>query len=375
MLVKKHRSIGTRLLVAASIGITACTAVAVQTARAKPALAEQSLPRVVEELAVSLERYFLDPAVGRLYAGEIRHRLASGRYRGLAPTALAQTVTSDLQKVHRDGHLRLRAPSDQPMLGAPSAAGAEKESAETGIDKSGWLADGVAYIGFELFPSSKASLAAVREFLEKHASARVLIIDVRTHGGGYTDEFDLLASYIYDQPAELIYEDTREAAFRPKPDTATLKRIAGPPGFVRQAHLAAPTPVQTSLRNARVLVLTSGYTGSAAEHLTLALKRTGRATVIGETTAGMGHFGRIVELPGGFSAFIPIGRPFDPATGLGWEGIGIKPHQEVPARRALEVALLKLGFSPEQASVLGQKWMPRGEMDRVTPLRIKPASQ
>jgi hypothetical protein len=83
----------------------------------------------------------------------------------------------------------------------------------------------------------------------------------------------------------------------------------------------------------------------------------------------MGHFGRVVELPMGFTAFIPIGRPSDPATGIGWEGIGIKPHQEVPARDALEVALRKLGFSMEQASVLGQKWMPRGGMDRVIPLR------
>ena len=196
-----------------------------------------------------------------------------------------------------------------------------------------------------------------------------MIIDVRTHGGGYTDEFDLIASYIYDRPAELIYEDTREAAFRIKPDTATLKRISGPPGFVRQAHLAAPNAVPTGLRGAKTFVLTSGYTGSAAEHLTLALKRTGRATIIGETTAGMGHFGRIVELPGGFSAFIPIGRPFDPHTGTGWEGIGVKPHVEVPARKALETALLQLGFSQHQAQALGTKWMPVGDMERVMPLR------
>jgi C-terminal processing protease CtpA/Prc len=168
---------------------------------------------------------------------------------------------------------------------------------------------------------------------------------------------------------KLVYEDTREAAFRPQPDTATLRRIEGPRGFVRQVHLAAPNTASTNLRRAKIFVLTSGYTGSAAEHLTLALKRTGRATVIGETTAGMGHFGRVVELPAGFTAFIPIGRPSDPATEIGWEGIGIKPHQEVPARQALEVALLKLGFLRAQASMLGKKWMPRGDMARVIPLR------
>jgi C-terminal processing protease CtpA/Prc len=134
-------------------------------------------------------------------------------------------------------------------------------------------------------------------------------------------------------------------------------------------HVAAPTAVASDLREAKIYVLTSGYTGSAAEHLTLALKRTRRATIIGETTAGMGHFGRVVELPAGFFAFIPIGRPLDPATGIGWEGIGIKPHLEVPARNALETALLRLGFTSEQAQALDKKWTPSGGMERVIPLR------
>lgn len=86
----------------------------------------------------------------------------------------------------------------------------------------------------------------------------------------------------------------------------------------------------------------------------------------------MGHFGRVIELPAGFSAFIPIGRPSDPVTGIGWEGIGIKPHLEVPARKALETTLLRLGFASEQAQALGKKWTPSGDMERVIPLRATP---
>jgi hypothetical protein len=352
-----------------AILLAASAAGLVQHVQAEQPLAEHSHSIVVDEFAGSLERLFLDPSIGEQYARELRRGLAEGRYRGLPAASLAQRVTDDLQKIYPDGHLRLSPPSPHPVLGAPSAARAEIESVETGIDKSGWIAPGVAYIGFEQFPASKGSLVALQKYLEDHASARALIIDVRAHGGGYTDEVDLLASYIFDRPVELIYEDTREDAFRSRPDKATLKRIEGPRGFVRQVHLAAPNNATTNLRRAKILVLTSGYTGSAAEHLTLALKRTGRATVIGETTAGMGHFGRAVELASGFKAFIPIGRPSDPNTGIGWEGIGIKPHQEVPARQALKVALLRLGLPKEQASMLDRKWMPSGDMDRVIPLR------
>jgi hypothetical protein len=131
------RSLSTRLLVAAGIALTASAAIFVQNVRAEQPVAQQSLHEMVEELAGSLERYFLDPAAGRIYARELRRRLVSGRYRGLAPDALARTVTADLQKLRADGHLRISPPSRQPMLGAPSAAKAEQESVETGIENPG----------------------------------------------------------------------------------------------------------------------------------------------------------------------------------------------------------------------------------------------
>jgi hypothetical protein len=366
------RSAKSLLLVAGAL-LGASTAIALQLSPGDRApLTAEVEKQVVHAFAEALERYFLFPEVGKAYGVRLRARQAAGAYRALTAAKLARALTDDAQSVYQDGHLRLRAPSQQALLGAPSAAKSEQESTDTGIERAGWIADGVAYISFNLFPSSKASLAAVRSFLAQHSTARALILDVRTHGGGYTDEFDVLASYLYDRPTELMYFDTRIAAFRAKPDTPTLRRISGPPGFARQVHLAAPAPQPTRLARTNVFVLTSGYTGSAAEHLALALKRTGRATLVGEVTAGMGHFGRVVELPGGFSAVIPIGRPFDPSTNEGWEGTGVQPHVSVPAKEALDAALLRLEFDAREAKRLSTEWMPRGDMSRVMPLRASP---
>lgn len=362
-----------RLLAAMSLlALGAGGAVAVQGIADGEPVPVRTEEDLIGGLAQALEDNFLDPPIGARYAAHLRSRQAAGAYRGKTPRKIADAVTDELQAIHPDGHLRLRAPAPQKQLGAPSARTSELESADTGIERSGWLTDGVAYIGFTLFPSSKASLAAVRQFLDAHSSARALIIDVRTHGGGFTDEFDLLASHLFDRPVELIQMDTRQAAFNATADTPTLRRIAAPAGFVRQAHWAIPAATPTALRRAKVFVLTSGYTGSAAEHLALALKRTGRATLIGEVTAGMGHFGRIVELPGGFSAFIPIGRPFGPSTGEGWEGTGVVPHFTVPARDALSEALRQLGIRAADARRIASRWAPAGEMGRVVPLRGKP---
>ena len=95
-------------------------------------------------------------------------------------------------------------------------------------------------------------------------------------------------------------------------------------------------------------LLTSSSTASAAEHLALALKRTGRATLVGETTAGAGHYGRPIPVRR-YSVFVPFGRTYDPQAGQGWEGTGVAPDVATPADRALEVALSLAAASADQA--------------------------
>ena len=46
-----------------------------------------------------------------------------------------------------------------------------------------------------------------------------------------------------------------------------------------------------------------------------------------------------------YAAFIPVGRTFDPDTGQGWEGTGVKPDVEVPADKALDEALKLAGVA------------------------------
>jgi C-terminal processing protease CtpA/Prc len=99
-----------------------------------------------------------------------------------------------------------------------------------------------------------------------------------------------------------------------------------------------PDARETRLRTAPIYYLTSRRTGSAAEHMALALKRTGRATLIGEPTAGANHFGLLKPF-GRFAAFVPFGRTYDPDTGRDWEGAGVAPDVRVHPDQALDEAL------------------------------------
>jgi len=76
---------------------------------------------------------------------------------------------------------------------------------------------------------------------------------------------------------------------------------------------------------------------------------TKRATLIGETTAGAGHFGRTTSLGGGYTAFIPVGRTFDPDTNIGWEQSGVEPHITIDAEQAFEEASKRAGVDQSAA--------------------------
>ncbi len=317
---------------------------AAAAAPAKQAFDRAQAEEVVQTLAKALEDNFVFPDKGRAYAARLRQQLSSGAYASFPDgEAFAAKVTEDLQAVHKDGHLALRVVPPDERAG-PTGPGPGGSFNESTILASGWLADGVAYISFRMFPGNEATLKGVRSFIQTHKDARTLIIDARQNRGGGLAEMDLLFSQLYAKPITLVQMDTREAIEREGPnpmDDFHVRKMAGPAGVVRREHFVTPAADQGRLATANVYLLTSGRTASAAEHLALSLKRTGRATLVGETTRGAGHFGAMVPMDKTFTyaAFIPVGRTFDPDTGEGWEGTGVAPNVAVPADAALDKAL------------------------------------
>ena len=308
----------------------------------------------VRELATKLEDNFVFPDKGKAYASMLRANLAAGKYASFPDKeAFAKAVTDDLQAVQKDGHLRVQVVPPEVRSGGnrPASGNAEARRGPmvtNAISKSGWIADGVAYIRFEGFPGNDETLAALRSFLDKHKNSKTLIIDARTHRGGGLAEMDLLFAQLFDKPVVLVDMDTRVAVEErrgsPIAGHPTLRKIAGPEGVVRREHFVVPAS-QPSLAATKVYLLTAERTGSAGEHFSLSLKRTGRATLVGESTAGAGHYGGMEPLDKDFTyaAFIPVGRTFDPDTGEGWEGVGVKPDVTVPADQALDEALRLAG--------------------------------
>lgn len=292
-------------------------------------------------LAARLERAYVVPAIGRRYGARLRERLAAGAYDGLPRAELAKRLTEDLQAVNADGHLR--------VLSTPPAGRAGQSGPPRGpaIQDAGWIAPGTAYIRYSGFPGDEPTRQATAAFMEAHRTARALVIDCRPNGGGGLDEINLILPWLYARPTRLARFEMADAVAKavgmPFDGDKGVRDVAPGPGVRRQEHWAEPRTDAGALPQAKVYYLTSGRTASAAEHLALVLKRTGRATLIGEATAGANHFGDYEAIGADLWVFLPVGRTVDPDTGADWEGKGIVPDIAVPAARALEEALRLAG--------------------------------
>lgn len=339
------------LIVAATVSTDAPPPSSPPAAAAHPRLAfdRADAELAVKELATALEENFVFPDKGQAYAAMLRTNLAQGTYADFADApAFADRVTADLQAVHKDGHLRLKVATMEGSGSAQGPNGAPRKG--SAVARSGWIADGVAYVEFAGFPGNAATLDDVRKFLSAHSGARILIIDARRNGGGGLDEMNLIFPALYRQPTTLVTMDIRQAVEEkhgtPFADNdPLLPKIPGPATIIRREHRVVPAAGSSGLGAAKVFLLTSKKTYSAAEHFSLALKRTGRATLVGEATGGGAHFGGMIPMSKGYMAFIPVGRTFDPDTGKSWEGIGVAPDVAVPADQALDEALKLAGLS------------------------------
>jgi hypothetical protein len=295
------------------------------------------------------------------YAAMLRKNAAAGRYDKGTRGELTKLMTDDLLAVHKDGHLHVMlAPPPEPAR----ASGAEHRGPPPGfpplIQSAKTIAPGIGYIRFTAFMGTDEEMAGVRKWLAENRDDKVLIFDLRNHHGGGLDEQDAIFSYLFGTKTPLVKmavsKQVYDAGGSPLESGPTLVFAAEGDKMVG-THSAIPGE-DTALRKAKVYLLVSNKTASAAEHFALALKSTGRATLIGEATAGANHFGGGQPINDHFGVWMPVGRTYDIKTGKDWEGAGIAPDIAVDPKQALVFALEKAGLSHAEAVRLDAQEVP-----------------
>ena len=270
------------------------------------------------EYAIASERNRLGDAVGdwddSLFAD------------ATSATRFASRLTTELRRLQDDKHLAVLDPARSEgrfeSPDEPVDAQHGHDVPDRGFSRVEVLDDNVGYIQMSAFDGSVAGIERVREIMASLDSIEALVIDLRGCRGGEPGMVLELSSFFFAEPTHLA--------------TSISPWAEGP------QERWTTVPQNDHFASLPVLVLTDRMTASAAESFVFGLKRHDRITTIGETTAGAGHLADVRRLPGGFGFQLPVGRTYDPETGLGWEGAGIEPDVTTETADALEVALARI---------------------------------
>jgi Peptidase family S41/N-terminal domain of Peptidase_S41 in eukaryotic IRBP len=308
---------------------------------------EQMSGREIVTTALSLLRAnYVFPDVAEQAATAVEARLAAGEYDDLDEITLTELVTTHLQDVTHDKHLRLGlgGPGPRPGPGGPGprpgperAGPAVPDNHEArrlamrqmgrmdnfGIRRVERLDGNVGYIDLRRVAMAANAGPAIAAAMELVAGTYALILDLRHNGGGSPDGVALWCSYLLtEEPTHL--NDIFHA------DTGETRQFWALPYVPGTRYVDRP-----------VYVLTGRHTFSGGEELCYNLQALGRAELIGETTGGGAHPTRGYPISRAVMIGIPFARSVNPVTGTNWEGTGVTPDVAVPEDEAYDVAYAK----------------------------------
>jgi hypothetical protein len=292
-----------------------------------PPLTAARRAAIIDAVGEKLLELYVYPDIARTMEQRIRDRRRAGAYDHLVSLErFVAALNEDLLAVYPDGHLEVtvlpearaqRASDDQWWQDHVERSRYEN----FGFRRIEWLPGNLGLLRIDGFDYPEIAGEATRAAMALLAHTDAVIIDLRRNPGGRGELAQVLLSY--------FFEDHR---------VHYLTEHDGVRNITRQWWTMPYVP-GTRRPDVPLYVLTGPNTGSAAEEFAFVLQNLGRATLVGETTAGAAHKTHRHPYPElHIEIHMPDGRSFDPATGRDWEGTGVVPDVEAPAAQALDVA-------------------------------------
>jgi murein DD-endopeptidase MepM/ murein hydrolase activator NlpD len=290
---------------------------------------------VVEQLGQTLEANYVYPDKAKTIAATLRRNLDAGNY-DAAPDrgALAGKLTDDLIAASNDLHFAVGVDpewvADYAARQDPARAAAlrDAERADEARQNFGfaglrYLEGNIAYVDLTHFADPELAYDAAAAAMRFIENGDAVIYDMRYNNGGHLEMAQLLASQLFrgDKDQELFDYYYNLDGRR-----------------VDRGQWVLPALPAKRLTGKPVYVLTGSTSFSAAEWFAYTLKKLGRATLVGERTAGGAH--PVDRKPVGRDFFlqVPIGQIRDPVDRGDFEGQGVTPDHLVPSADALTVA-------------------------------------
>jgi len=347
---------------------------ATSTAAAEAPLTPADKRQIVAQLGTALEANYVFPDKAKTIAETLRAHLDAGAYDAAADrAALARLLTDDLLAASNDLHFFVGVDpafvADYAARKDPARAADLRDKERRAEEKENFgfaelrrLDGNVAYVRMSHFADPELgydAAAAAMRFIE---NSDAVIYDLRYNNGGTLEMAQLLASQLFrgDKDQELFDYYYNEDGRR-----------------VERGQWVLPALPAKRLTGKPVYVLTGSTSFSAAEWFAYSLQKLGRATLVGERTAGGAH--PVDRKPVGTDFFVqvPIGQIRDPVDHGDFEAKGVVPDRAVASADALLVAhrlaLAALAKTdPDKQDEAA--WLAPSLAARAQPVRLSPVS-
>lgn len=284
----------------------------------------------IKALTDLLIEHYIFPETATEIRNELTQRLHNNEYEGIEEHSLfAEILTSQLQNVSRDKHLRIQDNTEKPQIENKhenSNLQQDKFLTMMRLDNYGFtkierLPGNIGLLEFQAFMPPELAGDTATGAMTFLANTSGMIIDLRNNFGGSPYMVAFLSSYLLE------------------PSPTHLNDLYWRKNDVTQQFWSLPfVPGKRFGGTKPLYILTSQKTFSAAEEFTYNLQSIGRAIVVGESTGGGAHPGQMHRINREFEVFIPNGRAINPVTKSNWEGVGVRPDIEAPQDKALDVA-------------------------------------
>ncbi len=290
---------------------------------------------VVASLNSSLKDNYVFPDMARKIAPMLQDHLKGGDYdTATTQEAFASRLTNDLIKISGDYHFFVgvdpkwiadfRAKADPARkAGLRQEESKRLEQTNFGFDEVSRLNGNIGYIRLSYFADPELAYETAAAAMRFVGNTDAVVIDLRYNNGGYLEMAQFIASYFFSSEKDQLLFD-----YNYNEDGKRIERgqwvIPGLPG--------------KRMVDKPVYILTGSTSFSSAEWFSYAMKKLGRATLIGERTSGGAHPVARKPINDTFFVQVPIGQIRDPVDHGDFEGVGVQPDVPSPSIQALALA-------------------------------------
>ncbi|MBK9980879.1 MAG: S41 family peptidase [Saprospiraceae bacterium] len=283
-------------------------------------------PAQIDSLIDGIKKTVLENYVLTDKANLISYSLTARHYAGISSIdSLTKKLNDDLFKLSDDKHLFLQyRPEVAENLIKQKDIHKEQDKKEKkehyGFEQADVIGNNIGYIKLKYFADATHAQKAVLKYTSRLKNTSAIIFDLRENFGGSGTMIQLLAGIFLPTDQEEILKINYKTQ-----DDVTLKSTQIDP--------------TQKITHQPIYILVSSQTFSAGEAFTLIMKNRGRATIIGESTAGAGNVAGPYPVTSQFVLTVPVGIIVDPKTNVGWEHTGVTPDITVSADLAMDKAI------------------------------------